>query len=294
MRRTSPEPEAPDAAAFEALRPRLFGIAYRMIGRRAAAEDIVQEAWLRLARVRGVDSMEGFLVTTVTRLSIDHLRSARVRRESYVGPWLPEPLLTTADDPGREVERAEALSLALLRVLDRLNPLERAVFLLREVFDYTYDEVAQVVERRTDHCRQLARRARQRVRDGRPSVEADPAEHERLLARFLEATEEGDLASLEAMLSEDVVLLTDGGGKVRAALNPIHGPDRVARFMVGVRRKVEGELRVTLGRANGMPAALLHVDGRLDSIMTLDVKDGRITTLFSVRNPDKLPSPDTA
>lgn len=233
--------------------------------------------------------MEGFLVTTVTRLSIDHLRSARVRRERYVGPWLPEPLVTTADDPGREVERAEALSLALLTVLDRLNPLERAVFLLREVFDYMYEEVSRVVDRRADHCRQLARRARRRVRKARPRVEADPAEHERLLARFLQATEAGDLASLEAMLSDDVVLLTDGGGKVWAALNPIHGPDRVARFMVGVRGKVGGELSVTLARANGMPAAFLYVDGRLDSVMTLDVRNGRITALFTVRNPEELP-----
>lgn len=289
MSRTTRERTEPAGPEFEALRPRLFGIAYRMIGTRAEAEDIVQEAWLRLARTGGVDSVEGFLVTAVTRLSIDHLRSARVRRETYVGTWLPEPLLSTMDDPARDVERAEQVSLALLTVLDQLAPLERAVFLLREVFDYTYEEVSRVVDRRVDHCRQLARRARERVRGKRPRLEADPDEHERLLRGFLEATEAGDLASLEALLAEDVVLLSDGGGKAPAALNPIHGPNRIARFMVGVRRKFGGEVEVTFARANGLPAALLRLDGRLQTIMALDVREGLIQTVFVVRNPDKLP-----
>ncbi len=212
-----------------------------------------------------------------------------MRRETYVGPWLPEPLLATADDPGRDVERAETLSLALLKVLDRLAPVERAVFLLREVFDYPYEEVSRVVDRRIDHCRQIAHRARKRVRRERPRIEADPAEHERLLSSFLAATEAGDLAALEAMLSEDVVLLSDGGGKKPAALNPIRGPNRVARFMVGVRRKFGRGMTVTLARANGLPAALVHREGRLESVLALDVRDGRIHGVFSVRNPDKLP-----
>ena len=277
-----------DPAGFEALRPRLFGIAYRMLGTRAEAEDVVQEAWLRLERAGPVDSVDGFLVTAVTRLSIDHLRSARVRRERYVGPWLPEPLTTPEEDPARQVERAEALSLALLRVLDRLDPVQRAVFLLREVFDYPYEDVARVVGRRVDHCRQLARRARERVREERPPVEADPAEHERLLERFVAAADAGDLAGLEALLAEDVVLLSDGGGKVPAALNPVRGRDRVARFMVGVRKKATGDVSVRLARANGLPAALVYVDGRLGSLLALDVRDGRVATVFSVRNPDKL------
>ena len=278
-----------DPAGFEGLRPRLFGIAYRMLGTRAEAEDVVQEAWLRLERAGAVDSVDGFLVTAVTRLSIDHLRLARVRRERYVGPWLPEPLTTPEEeDPARQVERAEALSLALLRVLDRLDPVQRAVFLLREVFDYPYEDVARVVGRRVDHCRQLARRARERVRDERPPMEADPAEHERLLERFVAAADAGDLAGLEALLAEDVVLLSDGGGKVPAALNPIHGRDRVARFMVGVRKKATGDVSVRLARANGLPAALVYVDGRIGSLLAVDVRDGRVAAVFSVRNPDKL------
>lgn len=279
---------APD---FERLRPRLFAIAYRMLGTRAEAEDMVQEAWLRLQRTTGVDSVDGFLVTTVTRLCIDHLRSARVQRETYVGPWLPEPLVGDMGeaDPESAAERAEALSLAVLRVLDRLDPVERAVFLLREVFDYPYAEVARVVGRREDHCRQLARRARDRVREERPAVEAEPAEHQRLLSLFLEASEAGDLAALEALLAEEVVLVSDGGGKAKAALNPIFGADRVARFMVGIRQKVEGALTVSFTRANGLPAALVYVDGRLDTFVALDVRDGRIAAVFNLRNPDKLP-----
>jgi RNA polymerase sigma-70 factor (ECF subfamily) len=227
----------------------------------------------------------------VTRLCIDHGRSARVRRETYVGPWLPEPLVAAeaAEDPSRDLERAEALSLALLRVLDRLDPVERAVFLLREVFDYPYDEVARVVGRRVDHCRQLARRARQRVRVGRPPAHPDPAEHERLLTRFLEASSAGDFAALEDMLAEDVVLVSDGGGKAKAALRPVLGRDRVSRFVVGVRGKVRGALTVRLASANGLPAALIYVDGALETLVALDVRDGRIVTVFNVRNPDKLP-----
>lgn len=278
----------PTLAEFERMRPRLFGIAYRMLGSRVEAEDVVQEAWLRLQRIRGVDSVEGFLVTATTRLAMDQLRSARVRRERYVGPWLPEPIVTTGDDPAREAERSELLSMALLRVLERLEPLERAVFLLREAFGYDYADIARMVDRREDHCRQIAHRARQRVQADRPRLEADPDEHARLLDAFLRASAVGDLAALEALLADDAVLVSDGGGKAVAARNEVVGAGRVARFMAGIALKAPADLvtrRVTL---NGLPGAVVDTAGRPDVAIALDVADGRIRAVFMVRNPDKL------
>lgn len=282
------------AEAYEELRPRLFGIAYRMLGTRAEAEDAVQEAWLRLERARGVDSLEAFLTTTVTRICIDHLRSARVRRERYVGPWLPEPLLTSEPEAEEQVERAEALSLAVLRVLDRLEPLERAVFLLREVFAYPYEEVARVVGRREDHCRQIALRARQRVRAERPRVEAAPDEHARLLKGFLRASAAGDMTALESILREDVVLVSDGGGKAVAARNPIRGVDAVSRFMVGISLKMPQGLRLVWARLNGFPGAVLFDGARARTAISLDVRDGRVAEVLIMRNPDKLASLESA
>lgn len=281
-------PGGPDAEAFETLRPRLFGIAYRMLGARAEAEDLVQDAWLRLERAWPVASLEGFLTTAVTRLCIDHLRAARVRREAYVGPWLPEPLLTDPDDPAREVERSEALSLALLRVVDRLEPVERAVFLLREVFAYPYDEVAQVVDRKVDACRQIALRARERVRSERPRREAGPEEHSRLLERFARAADAGEVDELAALLAEDVVLVSDGGGKALAARNELHGTVAVSRFMVGVRAKAPAGALWRSVHVNGLPAALMLAEGRVVTALALDVDDGRIRGVLIVRNPDKL------
>lgn len=280
------------ARAFEAVRPRLFGIAYRMLETRADAEDAVQEAWVRLQRAGGVDSVEGFLVTTVTRICIDELRSARARRETYVGPWLPEPLPTAGPGPAApaesEVERHEALSMALLQVLGRLDPLERAVFLLREAFSYPYAEVARIVGKRVDHCRQIAHRAAERVRAERPRVEADAAVHERLLQTFLAAAAEGDLAALEAALTEDVVLYSDGGGRVAAARNPVRGPWAVARFMAGISAKAPAHTTVKLTWHNGLPAAVVRVGGRVDLAISLDVDGERIRRVFMVRNPEKL------
>ena len=282
------------AEAYEELRPRLFGIAYRMLGTRAEAEDAVQEAWLRLERARGVDSLEAFLTTTVTRICIDHLRSARVRRERYVGPWLPEPLLTSEPDAEQQVEQAETLSLAVLRVLDRLEPLERAVFLLREVFAYPYEEVARVVGRREDHCRQIALRARQRVRAERPRVEAAPDEHARLLKGFLRAAAAGDMTALESILREDVVLVSDGGGKAVAARNPIRGVDAVSRFMVGISLKMPQGLRLVWARLNGFPGAVLFDGTRARTAISLDVRDGHVAEILIMRNPDKLASLESA
>jgi len=275
------------AATFEALRPKLFGIAYRMLQTRSEAEDVVQEAWVRLSRTSQVASPEAFLVRTTTRLCLDVAKSARKRRESYVGPWLPEPLLTTPG-PEQEMERLDALSLALLRVIERLSPLERAVFLLREAFGYGYDEIAEVVERRTDHCRQIAKRARDRVRSEGGDQPADADEHARLLHAFLGAAQEGDLEALEELMTEDVVLVSDGGGRAVAATRPVLGRRNVARFMAGISTKAPAGTSVEVGRANGLPAALVRTDGVLTAVFTLDVRGGRIRQVLSVRNPDKL------
>lgn len=283
----SKEPDA-RTQAFEALRPRLFGIAYRMLETRADAEDALHEAWFRLQRARGVDSVEGFLVTTVTRICMDELKSARVKRERYVGPWLPEPLLTTDAGADLEVERHEALSMAMLQVLDRLDPLERAVFLLREAFSYPYDEIARIVGRREDHCRQIAHRAATRVRAERPRVEADAAAHQRLLTSFLGAAATGDLARLEALLTEDVTLYSDGGGKAAAATNPVVGPDRVARFMAGISAKAPDETTTDFVVLNGLPGAVVRVAGEVAVTVSLDVREGRVCRVYMVRNPEKL------
>ena len=274
--------------AFEAMRSRLFGIAYRMLETRADAEDALQEAWFRFQRAKGVDSVEGFLVTTVTRICIDELKSARVKRERYVGPWLPEPLLTTDDGPDLETERHEALSMALLQVLNRLDPLERAVFLLREAFSYPYDEVARIVGKREDHCRQIAHRAATRVRAERPRVEADAAAHQRLLDSFLSAAATGDLERLEALLTEDVTIYSDGGGKAAAATKPVVGPDRVARFMVGITSKAPEGTTTDMVTLNGLPGAVVRVDGAVTVTVSVDVREGKVCRVFMVRNPDKL------
>jgi RNA polymerase sigma-70 factor (ECF subfamily) len=279
--------------AFESMRPRLFGIAYRMLETRADAEDALREAWFRLQRARsqhrgGVDSVEGFLVTAVTRICIDELKSARVKRTSYVGPWLPEPLLTTEAGPDEEVGRHQALSMALLQALDRLDPLERAVFVLREAFGYPYEEVARIVGKREDHCRQIAQRAATRVRAERPRAEADAAAHERLLTGFLAAAATGDLSRLEAMLTEDVTLYSDGGGKAAAAIDPVVGPDRVARFMAGISEKAPEGTTTDLVLLNGLPGAVVRVDGRVAVTVSLDVREGRVCRVYLVRNPEKL------
>ncbi|MEQ9399132.1 MAG: RNA polymerase sigma-70 factor [Longimicrobiales bacterium] len=277
------------AGEFERMRPRLFGIAYRMTGSRADAEDAVQETWLRYATTDApVRSVDGFLVTTLTRLCIDQLRSGRARREEYVGPWLPEPLLTSHDDPGADLERFELLSTALLRVLEHLDPLERAVFLLREVFGYPYADIAAMVERREDHCRQLAHRAKRRLRSERPGGEARVEEHGRLLEGFLRAAGAGDLAGLEALLLDDVVLLSDSGGNAPAARRPVLGRNPVARFMAGIAAKASPQARIDRVELNGLPGVLLHDLGRLQTAMSVDVRDGRIAAVFLWRNPEKL------
>jgi len=286
-------------AAYDELRGKAFGVAYRMLGSVSEAEDLVQEAFLRLHREleagTRIGSPEGFLVTVVTRLGIDELRSARARRETYVGEWLPEPLLTAdGDDPSRHAEIAESLSTALLVVLERLSPEQRAVFLLREVFDYPYARIAEVLGRSTDAVRQLGSRARRRVGEEAPRFETSREQHERLADRFFDALEEGNLEELEAMLAEDAAVRGDGGGAAAGGgaggAGGVRGRVRCARAMRAARRLLE-RMGTTLRRTevNGEPGlVVLDPQERIVSVITLEIQDGQVCAVNSVFNPDKL------
>jgi len=280
------------AQAIEELRPRAFAIAYRMLGRVSEAEDIVQEALLRLHNAGvEVESPLAYLSTVVTRLAIDELRSARVRREQYVGEWLPEPLLTSEqDDPAHRAELADSLSLAFLVLLETLSPEQRAVFLLRDVFDYPYEQIARIVQRSEAAVRKLASRARRRVAERRPRYEASREQRERLANRFFAAVASGDLQRLESLLAADATLYGDGGGNVPALGRPLHGRGRVARTLLAwARVPREGGLTVRLVEVNGQPGALaLDGDGRLISVVSLHIGDGRVRAVTSTVNPDKL------
>ncbi|MFI9150152.1 RNA polymerase sigma-70 factor [Streptomyces sp. NPDC053367] len=277
---------------FEELRPLLFSIAYRILGSVSEAEDAVQETWLRWdASTTRPASARAFLSAVVTRISIDVLRSARVRREAYVGPWLPEPLLTdTYEDPVRSAELADSVSMAALLLLERLSPLERAVFVLREVFGFGFSEVASAVGRSEAACRQLAVRARRHMEAGRPRFEADRREREELAARFFDAVREGDVDALRELLAADVQVVGDGGGRAPQAGAGVLGAERVARhfaflFPALVRIGVTGEQR----EINGQPGAVFRDrDGKVLGTWALDVLDGRIQTVRAVSNPEKL------
>jgi RNA polymerase sigma-70 factor (ECF subfamily) len=276
-------------AEFERHRDRLFGIAYRMTGSVADAEDLVQDAWIRWSRVTGEVAEPGaYLARTVTNLALNRLSSAAVQRERYVGPWLPEPLVTSPD-VAEEVEQAESVSLAMLVVLESLSPLERAAFILREVFGYTHREVAGALDRSEPSVRQLVRRARSHVEARRPRYDASPADQQRLTEEFLAACLGGDLDRLMKLLAPDVTVWTDGGGKRAAALRPLHGADKVARWFIAVSAEVAGRVAIRPVHVNGRPGALLIIDGVLDSVATVDINDqGQITAARLVRNPDKL------
>ena len=260
------------AEDFQALRPLLFSIAYRILGSVSEAEDAVQETWLRYDAA-DVDpaSLKSFLSAIVTRVSIDVLRSARVRRETYVGEWLPEPLVE-AEAPA-VVEAEETVSLAMLLLLERLNPVERAVFVLRESFDLGFDQIAAIVDRSEDNCRQILSRARRRIEDDRPRFDADPAERDRLAARFLAAAREGDLAGLVAVLAADAVLVGDGGGRARSIPRPMHGAAAIARALVAFYGQIdEWGLTLESVQVNGQPGfRSLDGDGRVVNVVGLDI-----------------------
>jgi RNA polymerase sigma-70 factor, ECF subfamily len=280
------------AGEFEELRPLLFSIAYRILGSVAEAEDAVQESWLRYqASPAQPTSAKAFLSAVVTRVSIDVLRSARVRREEYVGPWFPEPLLTDPyDDPARSAELADSVSMAALLLLERLSPLERAVFVLREVFGFSFPEIASAVGRSEAACRQLAVRARRHMDAGRPRFEADRRERERLAARFFDALREGDVEGLQELLAADVQLVGDGGGKAPQFARAIVGVDNVARVLASnFPWLVRIDVTLEPHEVNGQPGAIFRDrDNKVLSTLALDVLDGRIQTIRSVINPDKL------
>jgi len=271
-------------------RGRLLGLAYRMLGSRSDAEDVVQDAYLRFAGAQDVHNPEAFLVTIVTRLCLDRLKSAKAQREVYVGPWLPEPVFD-AEGLSAEAatELADDLSFALLLALDRLSPMERAAFLLHDVFDTPFSEVAAMLDRTEAACRQLASRARRAVRDERPAPTATPDSHARLLQAFSDAVASGNVRQLAELLREDAVAITDGGGRKFAARNPIIGADKVARFFIGLAGKTAGhDVRIEPAVINGAVGALLYLDGELDLTLSMAVDGEKIAAIYIVRNPDKL------
>ena len=277
---------------FEELRPLLFAIAYRILGSVAEAEDAVQETWLRYeSSSTQPTSTKAFLSAVVTRLSIDMLRSARARRETYVGQWFPEPLLTDPyEDPARSAELADSVSMAALLLLERLTPLERAVFVLREVFGFAFPEIAPAVGRSEAACRQLAARARRHMDAGRPRFEADRREREELATRFFDALRDGDIDGLRELLAADVEMVADSGGKAPALARSVFGADNVARVLVSVfPLLIKIDARVEPCALNGQPGAILRDrDGKVVGTLTLDMLGGHIQTIRSVANPDKL------
>lgn len=284
---------------FEELRPRLFAIAYRMLSSASEAEDVVQDAFLRFdqARPDGLRSPAAWLTAVVTNLCLDRLRSARARREQYVGPWLPEPVLTgDGSGPGgalgplETAEQRDSVSFAFLLLLERLNPRERAVFVLREAFAYGYDEIARILGLSEANCRQLYHRARQHVSEERARFEPSPRRRRELVERFIAAAEGGDLKALEALFAEDVTMWGDGGGKVAAARRPLVGIAEVLRFLATLSERYAGTLSLRPAELNGAPGMLVFMDGKLDSAWSFDTdaEGGRITAIRGVRNPDKL------
>jgi RNA polymerase sigma-70 factor, ECF subfamily len=282
---------------FQAHRARLFGVAYRMLGSASDAEDVVQDAWLRFSAARAADvrSPAGYLTTIVTRLCLDRLKSARTAREEYVGPWLPEPVATDdTSEPERSAALAESVSLAFMVLLERLSPEERAVFLLREVFEHDYDEIAAMLDTTAANCRQLLHRAKSRIAEGRPRFREAAQNKRPLVDRFVHALRAGDERELASVLAEDVGFWSDGGGKVLAAKRPVFGRQPVTNMLAGFRRTAPAAgvdlATVTLEVAdvNGEPAMLLRVAGRLDSVYTFESDREAITAIRVVRNPDKL------
>ena len=284
-----------DANDFTEYRPLMFSIAYRMTGGVSDAEDIVQDAFLRLTRAlrdgTTIASPKAFLATVTTRLAISHLRSARVRREAYVGAWLPEPLIVDHEPgPAERAEMSDSLSMAFLVLLESLSPTERAVFLLHEVFGYDYREIAEITGKSEPNCRQILARARHHIDEGKPRFEASREQRNEVASRFFDAVNGGDLNSLLELLAPDVVVMGDGGGKAQARREPTYGAERVARFLLGLFRRAQKEgLYGEPAVVNGQPGAVAYdAEGRVVSVFALDIADGLVQAVHSVVNPDKL------
>lgn len=276
------------AETFEAHRRHLFRVAYHMLGTVSDAEDVVQDAFLRWQRAdhATITTPRAYLTTAVTRLAIDRLRHLHARREAYVGPWLPEPLVQPLDT--NPTELADTVSLALLVVLETLGPIERAVFLLRTVFEYDYPAIADIVERSTANCRKIFQRARQHVDAGEARYTPTPAHHQAVTQHFMAAMQSGELGKLMAVLTDDCVLQSDGGGKVSAARVPIVGANKVARFLLGIMRKAPPSFQPHRCRVNGTPGLVMTIGGAIDSVMTWTVQDERVAAVQILRNPEKL------
>jgi len=300
MTDNDPKPAAPktapdtarDAGAdpFAALRPRLFAIAYRMLGTRADAEDVLQDAWLRWHQSdqSGLQSAEAWLVTVVTRLSIDRLRAARTEREAYIGWWLPEPLVELDErTPESAAEMASDLSVAFLWVLERLAPEERAAFLLRQVFDHDYDEIAALLGKSEAACRQMVHRAGERVRQ-QPRFAVDRDKHQRVLEKFMHAARSGERDAIQALLDENVQLVGDGGGKVPSFLKILRGAHRIANLYWALWRRLGESVVYRMAWVNGEPGLLRYVNGELESAQAFVIDGERIVAIYTVRNPDKL------
>ncbi|MGW0706226.1 RNA polymerase sigma-70 factor [Streptomyces sp. NPDC002643] len=285
----------PSTEAFVAHRDLLFTVAYEILGSAADAEDVLQETWLRwvevdLARVR---DPRAYLVRITTRQALNRLRALKRRKETYVGPWLPEPLLTTPD-VAEDVELSESLSLALMFILETLSPTERAVFVLREVFDIGYEDIAAAIDKSPAAVRQIAHRARRHVDARRPRTPVSPEEARATLESFQRALETGDVRGLLDVLAPDVVFVSDGGGLKRAALQPVVGADKVLRYMAGSMGKAGGTLVGELTTVNGNPGLILRLDGEIDGVLAFRVENARVTGLYYVRNPEKLTRVESA
>lgn len=281
----------PQTALFQQHRPRLFGLAYRMLGTPSDAEDVLHDAWLRWhgQDTAALDDPEAWLVTVTTRLALDRLRRAKTEREHYTGPWLPEPLVPDAEHPEAQVERSETLTLSFLLLLERLSPEERAAFLLHEVFDYNHAEAAAILGIAEDACRQRAHRAKARLREGRPRFSVDVQAQRRMLERFVAAMAEPNLESLRALFAEDAIQISDGGGVVRAVLRPLRGAERLARLYRQIATNVRlYEPHYELVTLNGAPALLMWAGGTLSSVIWVECEGERITAIHGLRHPHKL------
>lgn len=278
---------------FETHRPRLENLAYHMLGRRAPARDLVQDAFLRWherseEEIAAIDDPKAYLETIVSRLAIDRLRSARSRRESYTGPWLPEPVATGDSAPDQDLELETTLSLGVLFLLERLNPVERAVFLLREVFEVGYERIAEIVDKSVVNCRQIAHRAREHVRTSEPRFRPSPAKKDELLAKLLKASAEGKMDDLIDLLEEDAVHYSDGGDEALAARAPVDGPLRMARFFAGLFEHFYEEATIELQELNGEPGVLVSREGKLFAAWTFEMGERGLRRSFAVLNPEKL------
>ncbi len=285
---------------FQTHRPRLFALAYRLLGSRSDAEDIVQDAWLRWqgADTAAIRDPEGWLVTATTRLGLDRLRAVRNARVQYVGPWLPEPLEIALDpdplhDPAQRHALADEVSVAFLALLEQLKPDERAAFLLKDVFDYDYPEIAPLLDHSPANCRQLVHRARQRLQAGKPRFDASPAQHRDLLTRFMDASQRGDQAAILSLLHANAAMVSDGGGRVTAAIRPLLGAERIAQLYWAIARR-NGAHPARIGYVNGEPAILRFQGAQLHSITLVSIDGERIAQVLSVLNPEKLTALVTA